>query len=88
MKPKSQELLLGFFDQPRNVDGLKIDWHDYQKMMAEKRRVGLGEMGQPAKLSGRKRMQERQIFEQNGYNGLLSDTISLNRSVPDIRHKE
>lgn len=50
---------------------------------------GIGEQGKPAKLpDGYDKLQYDSLYQQNGYNALLSDYISLNRSVPDIRHKE
>jgi polypeptide N-acetylgalactosaminyltransferase len=77
-----------FFDQPRNTGGIKVDWHNYRLMANDKNRVGVGEHGKAGKISGRKKVLEQNIFKQNGYNGLLSDLISVNRSLPDIRHKE
>lgn len=62
------------------------DWHDeeaYQKALARK---GLGEQGQPAELVNPDKEKERTMFRANGYNAMLSDQISLNRSVPDIRN--
>jgi polypeptide N-acetylgalactosaminyltransferase len=67
---------------------LKIDWHDYHMIEMENRRKGLGEQGVAAKLSGRDKDNEEKISLANGFNGLLSDKISVNRSLPDIRHSE
>lgn len=77
-----------FFDVPRNVKGERIDWHDYAYMEQEAKLQGLGEHGKPATLeSGQDEMQDK-LFKRNGFNALLSDKISVNRSVADIRHKE
>jgi hypothetical protein len=78
----------GFFDKPTNVMGMKIDWHDYRLIADDKRRTGIGENGQPASLSSRNEEQEKKASLENGFNALLSDKISVNRSVPDLRHEE
>lgn len=77
-----------FFSSDRNVENKLIDWHDYEFMEKERQRSGLGEHGVAAKLSADLEEKRVEIFNQNGFNGLLSDMISLNRSVADIRHKE
>ncbi|XP_055371858.1 N-acetylgalactosaminyltransferase 6-like [Condylostylus longicornis] len=69
-------------------DGLeKIDWHDRNYMEKEKLKVGIGEQGRPAYLMSYEAESEKLLFNENGFNGLLSDKISLNRSVPDIRYE-
>jgi polypeptide N-acetylgalactosaminyltransferase len=87
MRRQPQETT-GFFDKPTNVMGMKIDWHNYRQMADEKRRTGIGENGQPASLSSRNEEQEKKASLENGFNALLSDKISVNRSVPDLRHEE
>lgn len=77
-----------FFSAPRNLNRTKIDWHDYRYMEEERKRTGIGELGQPAYLKADEEAQRKRIFALNGFNGYLSDKISLNRSVADIRHKE
>ena len=77
-----------FFDEPRNVEQIKIDWHDYEYIKYEETREGLGEQGKSATLdSGQDALQDK-LFKRNGFNALLSDKISVNRSVADIRHPE
>lgn len=75
-----------FGGSPKNVGGKRIDWQDYAFLEKEKARTGLGEMGRaetlPVELNDEKERMER----KNGFNALLSDKISVNRSVPDIRH--
>jgi hypothetical protein len=77
-----------FFDAPRNILDIQIDWHDYKLIGEEKRRTGIGEQGVKAELGVREKVLERKISGENGFNGLLSDKISVNRSIPDIRHPE
>uniref|UniRef100_A0A1B6CII9 Polypeptide N-acetylgalactosaminyltransferase n=1 Tax=Clastoptera arizonana TaxID=38151 RepID=A0A1B6CII9_9HEMI len=50
--------------------------------------LGNGEHGKEAVLPpGATAEQKEELYKTNGFNALLSDSISLNRSVPDIRHK-
>lgn len=78
----------GFFDgRPTNENGIEIDWHDYAYIEKERQRTGLGEHGRAAKLSAELEPQRQEVFDVNGFNGLLSDLISVNRSVKDNRHK-
>lgn len=72
----------------RNVDKIKKDWHDYEFIEREKQRVGLGEHGAPVNDSVYDPKEVKRLMGMNGFNGMISDHISLNRSVPDIRHPE
>ncbi|XP_055371901.1 N-acetylgalactosaminyltransferase 6-like [Condylostylus longicornis] len=65
----------------------RIDWHDRNYMEQEKLKIGIGEQGRSAQLPSYETENEKLIFSQNGFNGLLSDKISLNRSLPDIRYE-
>ena len=47
-------------------------------------RVGDGEQGKPFPLTYAERVD--QAYRENGFNIYVSDKISLNRSLPDIRH--
>lgn len=49
--------------------------------------VGVGEQGVSAILSSLNHQKYEELYKVNGFNALLSDNISLNRSIPDIRHK-
>lgn len=70
-------------------DEMKKDWHDYTAMERDAKRVGIAEHGKAAKLEDETLAeQERTMSLDNGFNALLSDSISVNRSLPDIRHKE
>lgn len=87
-KPR-HEALDSFFDgPPKNINGSKIDWHDYDKMTEDKKREGLGEQGNAAEFKDFDRIVIDDIFAKNGYNGFLSDKISVNRSLNDIRHAD
>lgn len=66
----------------------KIDWHDYKKIEEEERRTGMGEHGRPAFLSPSLDVRKEKLYQVNGFNAALSDEISVNRSVPDIRHSD
>ena len=67
----------------------KIDWNDYEFMEYEAQRVGLGEHGEPAMLSDPEDITlDKKLFEIEGIHVLLSDKISVNRSLPDVRHEK
>lgn len=77
-----------FAGTDKNPKHIKIDWHDHKYIEAEKTRTGIGEHGAPAFLPSNMEVERKRLFDQNGFNALLSDKIALNRSVKDIRHKE
>uniref|UniRef100_A0A665TIA6 Polypeptide N-acetylgalactosaminyltransferase 10-like n=1 Tax=Echeneis naucrates TaxID=173247 RepID=A0A665TIA6_ECHNA len=66
-------------------DGVRRkDWHDYEAIKRDASRSGNGEQGKPFPLTDADRVD--QAYRENGFNIYVSDRISLNRSVPDIRH--
>ncbi|XP_001352715.1 N-acetylgalactosaminyltransferase 6 [Drosophila pseudoobscura] len=74
--------------KPHDQQNVVKDWHDYAAMDKDTLRVGIGEGGKAAKLEDEATLeQERRMSLENGFNALLSDSISVNRSLPDIRHK-
>lgn len=77
-----------FGGHPKNIGAKKIDWNDYAFQVAERARTGKGEHGVAASVPADQEHEKQILYDQNGFNGLLSDMISLNRSVKDIRHKE
>ncbi|XP_037934221.1 N-acetylgalactosaminyltransferase 6 [Teleopsis dalmanni] len=67
---------------------LKKDWHDYTAMERDAQRVGIGEQGKRAKIDDESQRElEHTMSLQNGFNALLSDSISVNRSINDIRYE-
>ncbi|XP_076760469.1 N-acetylgalactosaminyltransferase 6 isoform X2 [Xylocopa sonorina] len=69
-------------------DDENIDWHDYKKIEEEAKRTGIGEHGRPAFLSPSLDVFKEKLYQVNGFNAALSDEISVNRSIPDIRHRD
>lgn len=81
------EPLSSFFRRPRNIQNIKIDWHDYEFIDYERNRVGPGEQGAAVNdISPDEEALNQRLFDENGYNGLISDKISVNRSIKDLRH--
>ncbi|KAI1903554.1 hypothetical protein AGOR_G00028380 [Albula goreensis] len=71
--------------RPRKDDGVRRkDWHDYEAIRRDAARSGNGEQGKPFPLTDADRVD--QAYRENGFNIYVSDRISLNRSVADIRH--
>ncbi|XP_069825151.1 polypeptide N-acetylgalactosaminyltransferase 10 [Dendropsophus ebraccatus] len=62
----------------------KKDWHDYEYIRRDRDKIGNGEQGKPFPMTDADRVE--QAYRENGFNIYVSDKISLNRSLPDIRH--
>lgn len=64
------------------------DWHDYMAMARDRIRQGPGENGEKV-LNTNKSIAElvSRMSLANGFNAYISDLISVNRSLPDIRNK-
>uniref|UniRef100_A0ABK0LBN6 Polypeptide N-acetylgalactosaminyltransferase n=1 Tax=Rattus norvegicus TaxID=10116 RepID=A0ABK0LBN6_RAT len=60
------------------------DWHNKEAIRRDAQRVGNGEQGKPYPMTDAERVD--QAYRENGFNIYVSDKISLNRSLPDIRH--
>ncbi|GAA6225085.1 polypeptide N-acetylgalactosaminyltransferase 10-like [Lates japonicus] len=72
-------------DPQMGRDGVRRkDWHDYEAIKRDSSRSGNGEQGKPFPLTDADRVD--QAYRENGFNIYVSDRISLNRSLPDIRH--
>jgi polypeptide N-acetylgalactosaminyltransferase len=70
-------------------DGLLKDWHDYKFIEMEKSRTGLGEQGKAAYLYDHDETRENDaLYEKTGFSVLVSNKISVNRSLPDQRHEK
>ncbi|XP_014840327.1 PREDICTED: polypeptide N-acetylgalactosaminyltransferase 10-like [Poecilia mexicana] len=68
------------------VDGVRrVDWHDHEAIRRDAARIGNGEQGKPFPLTETDRVD--QAYRENGFNIYVSNRISLNRSLPDIRHE-
>lgn len=64
---------------------LKVDWLDHDFVRKEKSRQGPGENGEPVIL-GENDAEISKLYAQDySYNVLVSDRISLDRSIPDTR---
>lgn len=78
-----------FFKQRRNKLGLKVDWHNRTLIQLEKRRHGPGEHGLAYTLEDSEDIERNNVLKKDtGYFSVVSDKISVNRSIPDIRHEE
>ncbi|KAG5669574.1 hypothetical protein PVAND_017461 [Polypedilum vanderplanki] len=83
------EPLSSFFRHTHNKENIKIDWHDYKFIDEESTREGPGEHGSAYnQISVEEENLNQRLFDENGYYGLISDKISINRSVADLRHTD
>ncbi|CRK91362.1 CLUMA_CG005035, isoform A [Clunio marinus] len=81
------------YGEPRRYAELKNyelkDWHDYEFKRHEATRVGEGENGTAVHLTDPKEIEaNNEMFEIEGLNVIVSDKISVNRSLPDVRHEK
>lgn len=62
------------------------DYHDYEFMQLEAMREGPGEQGEKLILTDPDEIQQnKEVYKNFGVFGLVSDRISVNRSLPDLR---
>ncbi|KAM7346395.1 N-acetylgalactosaminyltransferase 4-like [Cochliomyia hominivorax] len=74
-----------YFVLPK-TEGPFRDWEDFELMMEDFQRKGMGEQGEAAYLQNDTLKElEKKLSMENGFNALLSDYISVNRSVADVR---
>lgn len=66
-----------------------IDWNNYELMLFESKQTGKGEQGKSEFLTDMKeRNLDNQLFKFFGASAVVSQKISLNRSIPDLRSDE
>lgn len=64
----------------------KINWEDLKFYEYEKRRRGPGEQGEPYILTDLKEIQENEEWiHKEGFSVIVSEKISVDRAIPDIR---
>lgn len=62
------------------------DWNDYEYIIADHHRVGPGEQGKAVILTNPSEIEENEkIYNKTGFSVVVSDKISVNRSIPDAR---
>lgn len=68
---------------------MRKDWHNWKQIEYEKSRAGFGEQGDGLILKHPDHIQlNEKLFKQEGLNALISDIISVNRSLPDARPEQ
>lgn len=74
---------------PFATEYFKADWHDHDFMEYEASRVGDGEQGEPHFLTDEDDIKtNKELYEKFGFFVVVSDRISVNRSLPDVRPQE
>ncbi|XP_070565468.1 polypeptide N-acetylgalactosaminyltransferase 1-like [Ptychodera flava] len=69
----------------RDLAAVIVD-DDLSSVGTDRHRFGPGENGQPVLLYGEQRRKGEKTFDANAFNLVASDIISMERSVPDVRH--
>lgn len=64
------------------------DWNDYEELKNDRSKVGYGEHGIKTYNENLLDGEEQRLIDINGHNVLVSDKISLLRSLPDFRSAE
>ncbi|XP_070497840.1 N-acetylgalactosaminyltransferase 4-like [Chironomus tepperi] len=63
------------------------DWNDYEIIIKDSYRTGFGEHGKGEKLTDANDIDENnRLWSEWGFSVVVSDRISVNRSIPDFRH--
>lgn len=74
------------FNYPYVKDFERKDWHDYDFIATEASREGPGEHGQPYTLTNPAEIAlNAKVYDTEGFYAIVSDKVSVNRSVPDTR---
>lgn len=74
-----------FFNK-KEISNETFDWNDWEMIKADRSRVGFGENGMKTFTEGTPSDLELRLMEENGHNVVISDKISVERSVPDLRN--
>lgn len=80
---------VGVKDYPKAMNYERKDWHDYEFIKYEAGRKGPGEQGQGVTLTDPKDIELDKILQPiEGLHVVVSDKISVNRSIKDTRPRE
>lgn len=81
--------LQNWLESVKNLEKNCRDWHDYDFIARELKRVGPGEQGKFFNLTDPREIEENKIlYAQTGMSVVISNKISVNRSMPDVRDVE
>lgn len=65
------------------------DWHDYEQIYKDRERVGPGENGAAVRLTNETEIAlNDKLYKETGFSVVVSDKISVNRSIQDTRHPD
>lgn len=77
------------FIYPTVINYEMKDWHDYNFMDYESKRIGPGEQGAPVYLEDPDdKKLDAETYAIEGLSVVTSDKISVNRSIPDVRNEK
>lgn len=82
-------LICGIFTFINSSQDEKIDWNDYENLKSDSLRTGFGEHGKGEILTDPEEIKKnKELFNEFGMSVVISDKISVNRSISDLRHPE
>lgn len=65
------------------------DWHNYEQIYKDSKREGLGENGAAVFLTDKADVElNKKLLKETGFAIVVSDKISVNRSIQDTRHPD
>ena len=65
------------------------DWHDYEQIYKDRERKGPGENGAAVRLTNETEIAlNDKLYKETGFGVVVSDKISVNRSIQDTRHPD
>jgi polypeptide N-acetylgalactosaminyltransferase len=71
------------------INEITRNWNDFERIAYESTRVGPGERGEPVYLTDPVEIRlNDELYKQTGFSVLVSNKISVNRSLPQVVHPE
>lgn len=89
LKSRNNTRSFNFSYKPKFLPQKCRDWHDYEQIYKDRTRVGLGENGEAVRLTNESEIAlNDKLYKETGFAVIVSDKISVNRSIPDSRHSD
>lgn len=83
--PKSPPLTKNITVNAKYIDDVDLITANYERVMLRERK-GYGEMGEGVTVAAEEKDKEKEGYKQHAFNQLVSDKISVHRSLKEYRH--